>query len=160
MADLGSFKSLAPVAFESVSAVTATPSVSLGTRRIVAGEEYVYICNGMVSAATAGIGMTVSLSSSYTLTRSSLAGADFFVCFVKHTDIPAAGYGWGLTRGLVQAHFISTMTTGVLLQPGLDGNVLTGCVTNTLSFPGPIIGKVVSAATANGQGLCWVKCNG
>ena len=160
MSDLGTFKTLAPIAFESVSNVTTTPSVALGTRRIYNGEEYVYFCNGMVSAATAGIAMVVSLSSSYTLTRSSTSEADFVVCFVKHADVAASSYAWGLVRGEVQAWCGSTMSTGVMATIGLNGVLATGCVTTTLSFVGPTIGKTVSAATANGQALTWVKCFG
>ena len=158
MSDLGTFQSVSPISFESVSSVTATPSVALGTRKIHNGEEYVYVCNAMASAATAGIGLTISGLSGYSLTRSSLAGADIFMCFVKHTDIPAAGYGWGLVRGLVSAHFASTMTTGVLVAVGLDGIVQT--YTTATSFDPGILGKVISAATANGQGMTYVKCFG
>ena len=160
MSDLGTFKTLAPISFESVSNVTATPSVALGTRRILNGEEYVYFCNGMVSAATAGIAMVVSLSSSYTLTRSSVSEADFVVCFVKHADVAAGSYAWGLVRGICQIWTGSTMSTGVMATIGLNGVVATGCVTTTLSFVGPTIAKMVSASTANNQGLAWVKCFG
>lgn len=158
MSDLGLFQGISPIAFESVSNVTATPSVEIGARRVFNGEEYVYFCNAMASAATQGIAMTISGLSGYSLTRSSLAGADIAVCFVKHADVPAASYAWGLTRGLVQAHFSSTMTTGVLVSIGLDGIVQT--YTTATSFDPGILGKVISAATANGQGLCFVRCFG
>lgn len=158
MSDLGNFQGLSPVAFEPVSTVTATPSVDLGTRRIVNGEEYVYFYNAMASTATQGIGLTVSGLSGYSLTRSTTASADLVVCFVKHADVPSGSYAWGLVRGVQQAWFSSTMATGVLIGVGGDG------VVNTFlagSFPtGVCVGKVLSSATANGQGLCYVRCFG
>jgi hypothetical protein len=158
MSDLGTFKGLEPIAFESISNVTATPSVELGTRRIVNGEEYVYFYNNTGSAVTAGMGMTVSGLSGYSLTRSTTADTDLLVCFVKHAAVPAANYAWGLTRGLVQAEFNSTMATGIPITVGADGQVKTFC-TSTGSYA-VHYGKVLSSATATSFGLCYVKCYG
>ena len=159
MAHLGSYQGLDPVSFESVSQVTATPSIDLGTRRIVNGEEYVYFYNNTGSQVTAGMALTVSGLSGYSLTRSTTAEVDMVVCFVKHAAVPAANYAWGLVRGLVQAEFLSTMATGTLIQVGVAGQVMT-YTTAAQSFPGAILGKVLSSATATSFGLCYVRCFG
>jgi hypothetical protein len=158
MSDLGTYQGLSPIAFESISNVTATPSVSLGTRRIVNGEEYVYFYNNTGSAVTAGMAMTVSALSGYSLTRSTTADTDLIVCFNKHAAVPAASYAWGLTRGVVQAEFNSTMATGVPITVGTDGQVKTFS-TSTGSYA-VYYGKVLSSATATSFGLCYVKCFG
>jgi hypothetical protein len=130
----------------------------LGARVIYKGEEYVYVHNAMASAATAGIALVLSSLSGYSLTRSSTAASDLPMCFVKHADIPAGGYGWAMTRGLVQAWFSSTMVTGVLVVIGADGVVQTA--TTGTSFDPGILGKTLSSATANGQGLIYARCYG
>lgn len=167
MSNLGSHVGISPIQFtragaSAVSFVTADSAAiggfQLGQRLTVGGEDYVFIHNAMSSAATAGIGLVCSLLSGYSLTRSSTAAADVPMCFVKHNDIPAGGYGWGLVRGVVQAHFSSTMVTGVNVGLGGDGVVDTHLKG---SFPtGVLVGKTLSSATANGQGLCYVRCFG
>ncbi len=166
-ADMGSFVGASPLlpvlpgggsAVSFVTVDSAAQPFTLGQRLVYGGEEYVWIHNAMSSAATAGIGMVLSALSGYSLTRSSTAASDIPMCFVKHVDIPAAGYGWGLVRGIVQAHFSSTMVTGIPVVIGADGVVQTA-TTNT-SFDCGLLGKTLSSATANGQGLCYVKCFG
>jgi hypothetical protein len=156
---LGNYYGVDPISMESVSAVTATNSVDLGTRRIHGGEEYVYFYNNTGSSVTAGMAMTVSGLSGYSLTRSTTAESDVAICFVKHAAVPAANYAWGLVRGIVQAQFTSTMATGVPIQIGTDGAVMT-YTTAAASFPGAILGKVLSSATATSFGMCYVKCFG
>lgn len=158
MSDLGTFRSVGPVLQEPISSVTATPSVATGTRTTYNGEEYVFFCNKMASAATQGIGLVLSLSSAYSLTRSSTGDSDLVMCFVKHDDVPAGSYAWGLVRGVVQAHFSSTMVTGVPLTIGVNGVVAT-YTTLVVSYL-QLIGRTLSSATANGQGLVYVSCMG
>ncbi len=159
MSNLGNFADITPISFESVSNVTATPSVALGTRRTELGEDYVYFYNNTGSNVTAGMAMTLSGLSGYSLTRSTTAEIDLPVCFVKHAAVPAANYAWGLTRGVVQAQFTSTMVTGIMITIGTDGAVATYC-TAAQSFAPVFVGKVLSSATATSFGLCYVKCWG
>lgn len=159
MSNLGGFLGADPIAFESVSNVTATPSVALGTRRTVDGEDYVYFYNATGSAATAGMAMTLSGLSGYSLTRSTSAEVDAPICFVKHANVAAGSYAWGLVRGVVQAQFVSTMATGIMITLGADGAVQTYC-TGTQSFAPILVGKVLSSATSTSFGLCYVKCWG
>lgn len=159
MADLGGFQGLENVSMEGVSSVTATPSVQLGARKIVNGEEYVYFYNNTGSSVTQGAALTVSGLSGYSLTRSTTAGADIVVCFVKHAAVPAANYAWGLVRGLVAPTNVSAICAGVLIGVGLDGVVQT--YTTATSFDPGILGKMVgSSVSSTGGGLAYVKCFG
>lgn len=154
---LGNFHSVDPLMEEGVSNVTATPSVQLGTRRIVSGEEYVYCYNNTGSAATQGMAMVASGLSGYSLTRSSTAADDFVVCFVKHADVAAGSYFWGLTRGLCSVNG-SAAVTGTLFTIGADGLVQTYLVG---SFPtGPLIGKYIVTNSGSTASLAFVKANG
>lgn len=136
----------------------AIGAFKLGQRLVTGGEEYVFIHNAMVSAATAGIGMTTSGISGYSLTRSSTAAADVPVCFVKHNDIPAGGYGWGLVRGNVSVHVASAVSAGKTIT--LDGDGVVGTHLKG-SFPtGLCIGKMIDSAAASSQGLAIVRCFG
>ena len=135
-----------PIAFESVSAVTATPSVDLGTRRVYNGEEYVYCYNATGSQATAGALMIASGGSGYSLTRSSTARADFPVCAVKHAAVDDGSYFWGLVRGVVDV-MSATNAKGEVLTVGADGAVGTYLVG---SFPTcVIIGKAMEAGSGS-----------
>jgi hypothetical protein len=152
-----------PIAGGSVVSFVTIDSQALGPFRLGQrvqkdGEEYVFIHNAMSSAATAGVAMVCSNLSGYSLTRSSTAASDIAMCFVKHADIPAGGYGFGLVRGWVSAWFSSTMVTGIPIVIGADGVVQTA-TTNTSFDPG-LLGKTLSSATANGQGTCYVRCFG
>ena len=87
---------------ESVSAVTATPSVELGTERFLDGNKYVYVYNKSTSTASVNYGVVYSAASGYSMTVSSVSG-DMLAGVVVHNDIPATYYGWVCTRGFVDA---------------------------------------------------------
>src|SRR5688500_4369336 len=152
MSNMGSFVGVSPLlpvlagasAVSFVTADSAAAPFALGQRAHYLGEEYVWVHNAMSSAATQGIGLVISNLSGYSLTRSSTAASDVPMCFVKHADIPEEGYGWGLVRGVVQAHFSSTMVTGVVIVIGADGVVQTA--TTGTSFDPGILGKTLSSA--------------
>ncbi len=159
MSDLGNFHGLETVSLEGVSSVTATPSVQLGARKVVNGEEYVYFYNSTGSAATQGAAMTISSLSGYSLTRSTTAGADIVVCFVKHADVPAGSYAWGLVRGLVSPLNVSAICAGVIIMVSSDGKVATAATVT--SFEPGLLGKMVgSSVSSTGGGLAYVKCFG
>jgi hypothetical protein len=159
MADLGSFQGISPVGFESVSNVTATPSVALGTRRIHNGESYVYFYNSTGSNVTQGAALTTSGLSGYSLTRSTTAEVDAVMCFVKHADVPAANYAWGLTRGIVNCLIVSAISAGKPVQVGTDG-VVCSYVTLANSFIGHMIGKAITSGASSTSLQCYVKCFG
>lgn len=146
-----------PISFESVSNVTSTNSVELGTRRLEAGEEYVYCYNNTGSQVTQGALMVPSALTGYSFTRSSTASGDFPTVAVKHAAVGAAQYFWGLVRGDLTAMSIA-MTKGELLTIGADGAIATAQVG---SFPtGPIIGKALTTTTGNAQPSCKVRLFG
>ena len=51
-----SFNGVAPICFEPVTAVTASPSVELGTERTEGGSNYVYVYNAANSSIPTGHG--------------------------------------------------------------------------------------------------------
>lgn len=101
-----------PAREEGVSAVTATPSTSLGERRVFNGEEYVYCYNagGATASQTNGVKF-VTGTSGYSVAATSLTDV-FSPCVgvVKHADIAAASYGWVLIRGFASVVVVSALT--------------------------------------------------
>lgn len=139
--------------FQSVSNVTATPDVRVGTRRFENDEEYVYCRNNTGSSVTQGALMVKSLNS---ITRSSTAVTDFAHVAVKHAAVPAAEYFWGLVTGELIA-LSGAVAVGELVNIGADGAIKTAV---TGSFPtGPICGKVLSAGGANAGARIAFKGN-
>jgi hypothetical protein len=129
------FESVGPINFESVSAVTATPSVDLGVKRTFAGEDYVYCYNA--GTATAVVQMGVKLitgASGYSIARTSVT--DVFnpcVGVVKHVDIPASSYGWIMTRGFATVNVVSASTADYkMIAFGASGLFIEASGTTTL----------------------------
>lgn len=154
-----------PVEMESVSNVTATNSVDLGTVRVVGGEEYVYVYNAGLDVIGQGQLAVLSCNSGYSVTASAITAFDLPMGFVKHTTITTGAYGWLLTRGFtkVQNGMVSTaLALRDVITPASLGGVQV-YFTATLCT-GPIIGTVVSAcasgASANSQALAYVRCFG
>jgi len=95
--------SIAPIIFEGVSMVTASPKHELGTRRKDAGVEYVLVYNAGGAATGTGVCLSRPASAAaglYSCSASSISG-DMGIGFVKHATIPAGEYGWVVTRGFV-----------------------------------------------------------
>jgi hypothetical protein len=86
---------------ESVSQITATPSVALGTRRIEGGNEYIYAYNANTTAAV-GYGVIASLNSGYSFSVTAALGNPL-MGVVQNTEFTAAYYGWLLIRGLARS---------------------------------------------------------
>lgn len=94
---------------ESVSAVTANPSGTIGERRSEGGNDYLYVYNGSsnqainvgrgVKYASQSVGYTVDVAvgTPATLTADACVG----VC--QNATIPTGEYGWLMTRGYAQA---------------------------------------------------------
>lgn len=115
---------------ESVSAVTATPSIPLGTRRLQGNKEYVYVYNTGTTAAV-GYGLIQSLNSGFSVTVSS-ALKDRCFGVIQNADLTTNYYGWAQVRGvaniLVGADHV-TAATGMgiyLIANGKFGAVTTG----------------------------------
>jgi hypothetical protein len=93
---------------ESASAVTATNSVTLGTRRHSDGVDYVYAYNQGNSMIYPGYGVIASLCSGYSVTLSSVTGD---MCFgIVHNATATTGtYFWLAQRGFVKAEVGDTV---------------------------------------------------
>jgi hypothetical protein len=120
---------------ESVSAVTATNSVALGSMRIENGKEFRYVYNAGTTAAV-GYGVIQSASSAYTVTVSAAVGDRCFGV-VTNVAIPSSYYGWVQTRGpahvYVGGDHASAATGGglYLIANGAFAAVTTGATGST-----------------------------
>ena len=162
-----------PVETESVSNVTSTNSVDVGTVRYYNGEEYVYVYNNGAQSALVGNIMVLSFNSGYSLTASSTTGYDIAMGVVKHAAIGTGQFGWIITRGftkVVNAMQSTAMTAGDPLVPAAGGgaqnlNVSTTALCGQVGLIGvPAFGYVVSGcpsgASANSLVWAYVRCWG
>jgi hypothetical protein len=144
---------------ESVSAVTATNSVDLGTRTTFNGDDYIYVHNAGAAQISQGMpAMINSFSSGYSVSVSNAASqAGFFVGHCQHATIPTANYGWLMTRGL--ANIIpdgtgTSIATGTEIVPGIDGGYVavgTAYTTCTGIRVGFTLSGVVTAYTTTNK---------
>lgn len=174
MAQTFNFHSVGPIEFESVSNVTATNSVDLGTVKTQGGEEYVYIYNGGSVTAPVGQAMVLSHNSGYTLTVSSTTQYDIAFGVVKHTGIGNAQYGWLMTRGFttVTNGMASTaLAVGDPIYLGAAGKAIAVAQTYTTALSqltlvqgiqayGVIVSACASGGTGSSQALAYVRCFG
>lgn len=148
------FHSDSPIRMESVSAVTATNSVEVGTRVTADGADYVYIWNGSTETIPVGNAAIIgSGCSGYTCAVSAVTQVDFGVGIVKHAAIPTLNYGWLMTRGFAafNSGASDSFAVGNPLAVAVSGvfankTISTGYVT-------PVVGKCVGAvASGNSAG--------
>jgi hypothetical protein len=126
---------------ESVSAVTATNTVELGTRRWHDGLEYCYVYNG---GGTAAVKTVVILSgvTGYTVAVTYASGAA--ICptpfgVVRNAELTAAYYGWVVTKGFTDVYNDGTasVAAGDFLVLSLNGYVRqysAACVATALLY--------------------------
>lgn len=146
-----------PIRFESVSAVTATNSVDLGTIRMDSGEyyEYVYAAKNI----SMGVGGVYTGTSGHTVVGTGAVSGEHCAGFVKHESIPSGYYGWILKKGVVNAWNSKVGSVPVVNEPaylGTDGGFMTEVVvvTNAVAH-GHVIGKVLSAGASGGTGASY-----
>lgn len=154
------FQGLAPVLFESVSNVTATNSVELGTRAVVDGRSYCYVYNGGNSEIGVGRGVIATGTSGYTVTVSSVTGVDAFVGVCYHATIATGYYGWVVSRGhtKIKMHANSVCTAGDLLSAGADGAFAAAALAGTSIVAPYVCGKAAIATASAGVGEAFVNC--
>ena len=137
---------------ESVSQITATPSVALGTRRVEGANEYIYAYNANTTAAV-GYGVIASLNSGYSFSVTAAAG-DSLMGVVQNTDFTAAYYGWLLTRGLARSikstNAIAAGKPIALSTAGVFEQVLTAEAGGCFVACGVAISAITSASTGPG----------
>jgi hypothetical protein len=148
---------------ESVSSVTATNSIQLGTERWQNGNKYRYIYNKSSSQACPGkamvyIGANASASSGYSLTVSSTAGDYDIGGVVYHATIPTGYYGWVVVNGVVPGCETSSGTTaGHYVALDTDGYFRSGsATTGNLYQP---VGVALTATAASSYGTFTVRVN-
>jgi hypothetical protein len=136
---------------ESVSAVTATPSVELGSRQFSDSREYVYMYNGGAVAYPARV-VQVSGVTGYTFVVTFASGAGVHAQpfgVVRNATIAAGSYGWVLTRGFTDLKNDGTavVSVGDLVVNSLDGLVRVTTATSvvTQTVYGGIVGKAMQA---------------
>ncbi len=153
------FNGIAPIQFESVSQVTATNSVELGTRVVVDGRQYCYVYNGAAnSVISPGNGVIPQTGTSgYTVTISSVTGCDAFAAVCYHATIATGYYGWLVTRGHTKykMHADSAATASDLLSVGANG---VFAVPNTALAAVMVMGKATVATGSAGVGEAFVNC--
>jgi len=146
------FQGVAPVVFESVSQVTATPSVELGTRRVVDGEEYVYCYNAGGGQASVNLGVKlITGASGYSIAQTSIT--DVFnplVGVVKHSTMAAGDYGWVMVKGFATVKVVSAMTADYrMIALGAAGSFIEASGTTTFGTA-TVVGHALSANTGSG----------
>ena len=146
-----------PAYAESVSNVTLTPSVALGSVRMEAGNQYLYVYNDGGASINVGRGVIISANTGYSVTVSSLTNVGGFLGVCQHNTIMTASYGWIVTRGFCKVLAAATaITSGAPLFVGVDGTFTesSGALTQMAQ------GYCVTATAAGGIGYGYVRCFG
>jgi len=157
------FNSASPLLTESVSNVTATNSVELGTRKCVDSRDYVYVYNAGGSDINPTYGVTVSGGTGYSVTVSSVTSNSPLVGVVRNATLTTGTYGWAVVRGAtnIEVNADTSLGTGtaeqcaVLGDDGVFSRVTgaTGYIANALG------GAYALAVTASG-GSVLARING
>lgn len=154
---------------ESVSAVTSTATVDLGTRRRQGLNEYVYVYNKSTSTIQIGLGAVYSASSGYSVTVSSVTG-DVCAGVVKHNDIGPTQYGWLCVKGPCSVEIgddvagSRTAATGAPIALMSDGEFYplaagsSGTGTTWGAFG--VAGVCVETINTTASGTAMLNCNG
>ena len=133
---------------ETVSAVTATPSVEIGARTFYDGREYIYMYNGGSEAAKNKV-VVASGTSGYTFVVTFASGAAIGCLpmgVVRNATIAAGSYGWVCTRGFVDLYNDGTasVTSGDFIVLSVNGNVRQVTFTSVVT-QAVITGKLAHA---------------
>ena len=147
-----------PIFFESVSAVTATPSVELGRKRTDGANEYIYVYNTGDQMINPTYGAVLnSAVSNYSVSVSSVCQSSRYLGVVKHSTIPTGQYGWLLTRGFTQVEMGATESAaaGGPLAAAINGTFL-GPVTGAVGLPNSPVGVAISAVASGASTGAWI----
>jgi hypothetical protein len=146
--------SVGPISFESVSNVTATPSVQLGQVRFHDGEYYEYVF--AAKELPVGYGAVYSGPSGHTCVTTGAVSGEHCAGWVKNATISSGSYGWLLKKGVVDAKNNRASTAPSVNQVaylGSDGGFINDALVVTSAIDhGHIVGKVLSAGASGGTG--------
>lgn len=149
---------LDPVLFEGVSAVTATPSVEIGTKRTYAGEEYIYV--HAVGTVSMSVGATLSGVSGYSVLATGLLSGAYCIGFCKHESIVCGSYGWLIQRGFVSSPVNGMANSSIaatrVIMLAADGKIADAQsesgITDTAKVLHHIIGRMTTSVVSGGTG--------
>jgi hypothetical protein len=143
--------------FESVSQVTSTNSVEVGTRRRSGDEEYIYVYNAGNSELPPTYAAVVSAVSGYSVTISSVTSVDFAVGVCKHSTLTTGQYGWLMVKGWCQVEMEAdnSAAAGQILALAADGEF--ALKSNSTGYPTPAIGKTMEAIASGGSGTAFIS---
>lgn len=149
--------SVAPIRFDTVSAVTLTPGTKdpeVGTITREGDEEYIYVYNNGTTQISVGQFAVCTAVTGYSVTVSSLTHVDLPVGVCKHATLTTATYGWLLRKGFGPMKVGSAVVAGDALIPGADGNWQARLVSTAYSqVIGPTTyGKCMVSAASAGTG--------
>jgi len=142
---------------ETVSAVTATPSVDVGLERRVGDECYVYVYNAGNSEIPPSYGAVCSAVSGYSVTISSTTSVDLCMGVVKHTTLTTGTYGWLMVRGFAQVELgaNNSAAAGQLLALAGDGTFALKSLST--GYATPALGKTMEAITSGASGTAYIR---
>lgn len=146
------FNSVGPVVFESVSNVTATPSVNLGDRVTWQGEDYIYCYNAGGATISQGNGVKfITAASGYSVAATSVTDT-FNPCVgvAKHAAIAAGSYGWIMSKGFASVVMVSATTADYkMIALGASGQFIEASGTTTFGTA-VAVGYAMNANTGAG----------
>jgi hypothetical protein len=145
------------VFFESVSAVTASPSIEVGAYRRQGDEEYIYVYNAGNSQIQPSYGAVVSGVSGYSVTLSSTTSVDLLMGVCKHATITTGAYGWLLTRGFVAVEMEADNSCAAGQLLALAADVEFALKSNSTGYPTPAVGKSMEAIASGASGSAFIK---
>lgn len=152
-----SVSQVSPILFESVSAVTATPSIEVGSTRREGNADYVYVYNAGNSQISPAFGCVMSGVSGYSVTVSSTTSVDLLVGIVKHATITTGAYGWMMVRGFgeFKAEASNSFAAGQLIAVAADGAF--ALKSNSTGYPTPAVGKAMAAIASGASGTGYFR---
>lgn len=167
------YASISPIAFESVSQVTSTNSVELGTYRREGATLYVYAYNAGNNPAWPGdavylsaqdVAFTGSFTSGYSFDlTNAVSQVGVFAGAVQHSTFSTAQYGWLAVQGLCRIRPDTSNVSqeaGTWLQCGVNNGFVSAPVTiSTGHRIGICINSIITnaGASAASSGKGWIK---
>ena len=152
---------------ESVSAVTATNTVALGTMRWEGGNQYRYVYANVAAVIVPGyFADYISGGSGYSITNVITTVGDSVAGVVQNTTMTTGTYGWLMIKGLAKINTgansaLSANRKIVVLASGTVGDFIANqAATGVSGILGQMtIGRTITSSTASGLSiLCYVSC--
>lgn len=145
-----------PVFEESVSAVTAAPSVDEGSRRTHKGEDYLYCYNAGGASVMAGYGVhPMTGASGFSVAGTGVSDTEIpCVGVIKHVTMLAGSWAWVMVKGFMEVHTANSAVSDGAMPLGAavgvtDKGLAFGDITGTGTNPACGFKQV---ATATGSG--------